>query len=145
MLRTVRNATVLGLGLSASAIIGWLLLRESKRSKDTSTVTIRSQAGNGPTEAMQPIVLPREALEATADEQAGYVPRAGADDFTHIRGIGPRFAEALYQCGITTFAALASETPDSLAEKLAPYVTIRPQRIRDFDWIGQAKARAASA
>lgn len=145
MLRTVRNATVLGLGLSASAIIGWLLLRESKRSKDTSTVTIRSQAGNGPAETMQPIVLPREALEATAEEQAGYVPRAGADDFTQIRGIGPRFAEALYRCGITTFAALASETPDSLAEKLAPYVAIRPQRIRDFDWIGQAKARAASA
>lgn len=150
MYKAVRNATVLGLGLSASALIGWLFLRESKRRQDTQTVTIKSQVGGSQAEDMPPIVLPREALEDSAsalDEEGGGETGPlsdSADDFTVIRGIGPRFAQALRDGGIMTFSALAGETPESLAERMAPYASVRPQRIRDFDWIGQAKVYATA-
>lgn len=150
MYKAVRNATVLGLGLSASALIGWLFLRESKRRQDTQTVTIKSQVGGSQAEDMPPIVLPREALEDSAsalDEESGGETGPlsdSADDFTVIRGIGPRFAQALRDGGIMTFSALAGETPESLAERMAPYASVRPQRIRDFDWIGQAKVYATA-
>lgn len=132
----------MGLGLGVSALVGWLFLRESKRKEDARTVTIKSQVGGGPSDEMQPIVLPREALEESAQEPEAVELPEGVDDFTRIRGIGPRFAQALRDGGISTFAALARETPDSLAELMAPYAAVRPQRIRDFDWIGQAKALA---
>lgn len=144
MYKAVRNATVLGLGLSASALIGWLFLRESKRKQDLPTVTIRSQSG-GQADEMPPIILPREALDASDDEDDHLSATGGADgadDFTQIRGIGPRFSQALHAAGITTYATLARETPDSLAERMAPHATVRAQRIREFDWIGQAKALA---
>lgn len=148
MYKAVRNATILGLGLSASALIGWLFLRESKRKQDAQTITIKSQIGGGQAEDMPPIVLPREALDASASEldeasesEAESLP-GGADDFTLIRGVGPRFAQALRDGGITSFAALARETPESLAERMAPHASVRAQRIRDFDWIGQARAHA---
>jgi len=141
MQKTVRNATILGLGLSASALIGWLFLRESKRKQLPPVLTVRSQVGSAGDE-MPPIVLPREALDADTDAHETAPPPDGADDFTQLRGIGPRFARALTAGGITTYAALARETPESLAERMAPYATVRAQRIRDFDWIGQAKARA---
>ena len=40
--------------------------------------------------------------------------------------------------GITRFAQLAKETPEGLAERLAPMINVRAQRIRNNDWIGQA-------
>lgn len=144
MIKKAWSAAVLGLGLGVSAVVGWLILRESKRKEDARTVTVKSQVGGAP-EEMQPIVLPREALEERAEEPEAAEAPEGGDDFTRIRGIGPRFAQALRDAGITTFAALARETPDSLAELMAPYVAVRPQRIRDFDWIGQAKAHAQAS
>lgn len=144
MIKKAWSAAVLGLGLGVSAVVGWLILRESKRKEDARTVTVKSQVGGAP-EEMQPIVLPREALEERAEEPEAAEAPEGVDDFTRIRGIGPRFAQALRDAGITTFAALARETPDSLAELMAPYVAVRPQRIRDFDWIGQAKAHARAS
>lgn len=141
MMKKAWSAAVLGLGLGVSAIVGWLILRESKRKEDTRTVTVKSQVG-GTSDEMQPIVLPREALEESPEEAEAPEAPESADDFTQIRGIGPRFAQALRDAGITTFAALARETPDTLAELMAPYAAVRPQRIRDFDWIGQAKALA---
>lgn len=141
MIKKAWSAAILGLGLGASAIVGWLFLRESRRKEDAHTVTVKSQVGGAP-EEMQPIVLPREALEESAEETDALDLPVGADDFTRIRGIGPRFAQALRDGGITSYEALAKETPDSLAERMAPYALVRPQRIRDFDWIGQAKTLA---
>lgn len=145
MMKKAWSAAVLGLGLGASAIVGWLFLRESRRKEDARTVTVKSQVGGSSTDEMQPIVLPREALDESAEETEALDLPEGADDFTQIRGIGPRFAQALRDGGITTFDALARETPDSLAELMAPYVAVRPQRIRDFDWIGQAKTLAQAS
>lgn len=139
MYKTARNLTVLGVGLVTSAVVGWLLLRESKRQDVDGTVTVKSQRHLGEPDDME-IVLPLDAIDdeensivLTGVEQTGH-----EDDLTQINDIGPRFAEALKASGITQFSQLAQQTPEALAERLAGYVTVRAQRIRDKNWIGQA-------
>jgi predicted flap endonuclease-1-like 5' DNA nuclease len=130
MHKTARNLTVLGLGLSVSAIVGWLLLKESKREKESAGITVKSRSRNTDLDDMPPIVLPMEDWESGEE--------TGEDDLTQINDIGPRFAAALRAVGVTRFEQLARQTPEALAAQLAPHAAIRPQRIRDRDWIGQA-------
>jgi predicted flap endonuclease-1-like 5' DNA nuclease len=141
MHKTARNLTALGLGLSVSAIVGWLLLRESKRGRELPIITIKSRSHDASLEDMPPIVLPLDALEGSDEEPVA--DQAGDDDLTQINDIGPRFAAALRVVGITRFDQLAAQTPEALAELLTPHVTVRPQRIHDKNWIGQAAQKAA--
>jgi predicted flap endonuclease-1-like 5' DNA nuclease len=135
MHKTARNLTALGFGLGVSAVVGWLLLRESKRGKKLPAITVKSRRHDAGSDDMPPIVLPLEALENPE--------KLAEDDLTQIKDIGPRFAAALRAIGITRLEQLASQTPESLAEQLTPHITVRPQRIRDRDWIGQAAQRVA--
>lgn len=137
MYKTVRNLTILGVGLGASAVVGWLLLRENKRQDSETTITVKSQRHTSDMDEAPQIVLPLDALDAE-DQSAAEDTDKQVDDLTQINDIGPRFAEALAAIGITRFADLAQQDPDILAERLAEYVTVRAQRIRDKDWIGQA-------
>jgi predicted flap endonuclease-1-like 5' DNA nuclease len=140
-MKTARNMTVLGIGLAISAVVGWLLLKESRRAKEVTRLTIKSQIRSPEPEDFPHIVLPLEALEGSEDT----VPAADVeDDLTKINDIGPRFAQALATIGITRYAQLAAQTPEALAAWLAPYVNVRAQRIRDKDWIGQAARLAGS-
>ncbi len=143
MFKTVRNLAVLGAGLSASAIVGWLLLRDKKRDPNGAATIIKSYADESA--AVAQIVLPREVLDDVDDAapEDGSAAPAG-DDFTQIKGIGPRYAAALHTVGITHYAQLAKQNPDDLAARLAAHVTVTAQRIRERDWIGQA-ARLAQA
>jgi hypothetical protein len=143
MHKTARNLTALGLGLSVSAIVGWLLLRESKRGRELPIITVKSRSHDAGLDDMPPIVLPLDALEGSDEETAIGAKQTGDDDLTQIKDIGPRFAAALRAIGITRFDQLAAQTPETLAELLTPHVTVRPQRIDDNDWIGQAAQKAA--
>ncbi len=139
MRHTARNLTLLGLGLGVSSVIGWLLFRETRRGRLASRDTSQSSLSEGSLEIPQ-IVLPMQP--PASDEVVISSKRrdiAANDDLTRIRDIGPKFAEALKAAGITRFEQLTQETPDTLAGKLAPFVNVRPQRIRDNDWIGQAE------
>ena len=141
MYKIARTLTILGTGLSISAVVGWLLLRERKREHDAAHGAIRSQYQPPEVTSMPEIVLPMEALE----EQPGIeddLANIDADDLTIINDIGPRFFEALKKIGITRFSQLAEQTPEQLATQLAPYVTIRAHRIQTRDWIGQASRLA---
>jgi predicted flap endonuclease-1-like 5' DNA nuclease len=140
-MKTARNLTILGIGLSASAIVGWLLLKESKReSQGETAITVKSVVSSTDSAENSQIILPLDDLDAkdSPDESPN------ADDLTVIKDIGPRFAAALHQIGITSFGHLAKQHPEQLAEQLAPHVSIRAQRIRDKDWIGQATKLAQS-
>jgi predicted flap endonuclease-1-like 5' DNA nuclease len=134
MYKTVRNLTVFSLGLGVSAIVGWLLLKESKRDQEAASVTVRSQSRTVEPDEIPQIVLPMEPIPETDAGQQ--------DDFTTINGIGPRFAEALHAIGISRFAELAEQDPDDLANRLAAHATVRASRIRDNDWIGQERSLA---
>lgn len=145
--KTVRNLTVFSLGLAVSAVVGWLLLKESKRDQDATSVTIRSQSRASAPDEMPQIVLPMEPVSGEEPARPAATAAPGTlqpDDLTLITGIGPRFAEALHAIGISRFAQLAEQDPDELADRLAAHVTIRAARIRDNDWIGQARNRAQS-
>jgi len=74
--------------------------------------------------------------QAPPDEE----PSVVADDLTAIRGIGPIMQEQLYAVGISTFAQLARETPDTLLQLLD--TTVRPAYLED--WIEQARRMSAS-
>ncbi len=138
MFKTARNLIALGIGLGTSAVVGWLLLKESKRQQEESEVTVSSRRRSPEPEASAAIKLPPEALE----EAALTANDAEPDDFTQINGIGPRYAQALVEAGITRFEQLAAQTPETLAELLAPYARVRAERINDNDWIGQASQLA---
>lgn len=140
MYKTIRNLTVLGVGLSVSGVVGWLLFKETQRDRQPSAVRVRSQVR--PPEPQEPaeIRLPMESLDAEPEPPA-LLPAEG-DDLTRIVDIGPRFAEALQKIGITSYKQLAAQTPADLAERLSDHVVVRAQRIRDKDWIGQAKRLA---
>lgn len=144
MVKTVRNLTVLGIGLGASAIVGWLLLRESKRQDADGSLIVKSQRRPIEPDTVHHIevpLTPPDEFDAHVDTDAGDV----ADDLTQISDIGPRFAHALELIGVTRFAQLAAETPESLADRLVEHVTVRAQRIRDKDWIGQAARLARTS
>ncbi len=140
MYKTVKHLTIFGIGLGASAVVGWLFLRE-KRSGRSITGEVRNvDESNSSQTPIPEIVLPLDAI----DDKEPAPPDRTPDDLTRIKDIGPRFAEALRRAGISTFSELAQETPESLAERMSPYVSVRPQRIRDKDWIGQANALSLS-
>jgi hypothetical protein len=66
------------------------------------------------------------------------------DDLGTINGIGPKYAEALYQVGIRHFADLARYSPEALSAALAEKTDAKvpPERIEANDWIGQANVLA---
>lgn len=137
MYKTARNLGVLGFGLSVSALVGWLLLRENKRSKETSGMSTKQQGDLVEQLDLPEIVLPLETLDN--DDSINSV-----DDLTLINGIGPRYADALHAAGIVSFKDLAKLTPEALAERLSPYVSVRPERIRSSAWVEQAAQFAKS-
>lgn len=147
MRHTTRNLIVLGLGLGVSTLVGWLLFRE-RRGK-----WFEGRAGHAlPDSAaleMPQIVLPirPSVTEEVVISSKSSAPAASdsGDDLTRVKDIGPKFANALRAIGITHFSQLAEQSPDELASKLMPFVKVRPQRIRDNDWIGQAKDLAKNA
>jgi predicted flap endonuclease-1-like 5' DNA nuclease len=79
----------------------------------------------------------RASPEGTSDDPSS----AHSDDLRRIRGIGPRFARALQDHGVHTFAQIAAWTEediDTMAERLG----IRPQRIRRDGWVQSARKLA---
>lgn len=65
-------------------------------------------------------------------------PRTRQDDLAQITGIGARIEAKLKQAGIRTFAQLGRMS----VEKLAAISGYSTDRIRQNDWVGQAKALA---
>jgi predicted flap endonuclease-1-like 5' DNA nuclease len=138
MHNTARNLSALGLGLSISALVGWLLLRENKRVRELSAITVKSRSRDTELDEVPAIPLPMEPIE----ERDPVASTSAEDDLTQIDGIGRTFADALHAIGIRRFEQLAKQTPDDLAGRLAQHTTVTAQRIRNKDWIGQAQRLA---
>jgi NADH-quinone oxidoreductase subunit E len=65
-------------------------------------------------------------------------------DLRRIKGIGPKFAQALAAAGLVD-AALIADWSDADIARAASLVGVRPERIVRDDWIGQARALRASS
>ncbi len=129
------------IGVALSIIIRWWLL-EWMREKEEPEHAVRIPSRH-PAEINIPV--PLQAEEAAEQPSAEPSP-AAADDLTRIDGIGPKYAEGLRALGITSFAQLARQEPDTLAAQLKQQgLRIVGDSIRNKDWIGQAKRLAAEA
>jgi len=95
--------------------------------KETKTKSKRSRrGGKKKSGGAAPAAKKTEAASATAD------------DLTKVEGIGPKVAEALKAGGVTTFAALAAATPDSLVDLIS---SVAGGHVPDT-WPQQAKLAA---
>lgn len=85
-----------------------------------------------------------EANATAAKAAASPAPSApvSGDDLTELKGVGQKVARALRAAGITQFKQIASWT-DSDIEEIAPKIKTAAGRIRNGDWVGQAKLRAS--
>jgi predicted flap endonuclease-1-like 5' DNA nuclease len=102
----------------------------------------REERPAAPPAPAKPAAPPKPAASPTAPAFKAAPPTATSaqpDALIDIKGIGLVALERLNELGIVTFAQLAAETPESLAEKMGGRTTA--ERIAREDWIGQAKAR----
>lgn len=99
-----------------------------------------------PEPAPEPIPLADEPIAAAAPLDASPaslaasepVPAApGADELTRMKGVGPKLAERLNALGITSFAQIATLTPEE-AEALDAQLGTFQGRIHRDRWIEQA-------
>ena len=65
------------------------------------------------------------------------------DDFKVFPGIGPGVENRLHAAGILTYQQLADISPEDLARVLSDLVGFSVERIKQQDWIGQARQKAA--
>ena len=79
------------------------------------------------------------ALESELSEALDWSAPAPADDLTKIRGIGPKFAQALQAMGVTTFAAMAAWSEADVA-RVAAALKIPANRIVKSGWIESARS-----
>jgi hypothetical protein len=72
-------------------------------------------------------------------------PSLALDDFKKINGIGNAMEKRLHTADIHTYAQLGSGRPEELARILDGMVGLSVERIREQDWIGQARRLAEAS
>lgn len=77
--------------------------------------------------------------EADRNDIYGSRTRPAADDLKQIKGIGPKIEELLHLHGITRFDQIAA-WDDAEIEHYAALIGPLGTRIRNEDWVGQARA-----
>lgn len=83
------------------------------------------------------------ALESELADALAWAPTP-SDDLTRIRGIGPKFAGALRELGVTTFAQMAAWGPEDVS-RIADQLKIPANRIVKAGWVESAKALAKAS
>jgi hypothetical protein len=63
------------------------------------------------------------------------------DDFTLVKGIGPKANDCLHERDIHTFAQLAAMSPEQIAALVSDVPGTSAKRIARDDWIGQARQK----
>ena len=96
--------------------------------------------------SLRPAMLELEAarkriteLEARVVELSTSKPR---DDLRRIKGIGPKFEQALRDAGVSTFEQIASWSDADIAE-IAAKIGARVDRIERDEWVAKARALLA--
>ena len=126
-----RQVVLLVLSVATSFLVGWLLIE-------------RNQAGQIRLSLRRPTLpkglLPQNFLAEAEPTQSLRLPDDNSvpmDDLTIIDGIGQSYARVLNEMGVKTFAELAQRDPGEIARQSRGRISA--QRIRNQDWIGQAR------
>jgi predicted flap endonuclease-1-like 5' DNA nuclease len=126
------------------AIGGWLL-RPTPKDAAAPSQPSSTPNGEGSIKQFKPAPsAPKAAARLRADSEAAKTKEIPVvvDNLLDIKGIGPTFVKRLNELGITSFAQLAQENPEDLAEKMGGRVTA--DRIAREQWLEQAKAKVAN-
>lgn len=91
----------------------------------------------------KPATKVEKPAPAAASKNAGAEPASAADDFTRIRGIGPRTADKLVAAGIRSFADFAALSGDALTE-IADAIGVGASKIKSSGWQKSARRLAKS-
>lgn len=95
---------------------------------------------------LERMVLERDALveqlQALDLQRQRELAETAADNLTHVRGIGPRYAAALVAAGVTRIDQIAAWT-DVEIETVAAKLGIPERRIRSARWVEHACALVA--
>jgi len=120
--------------------------RKKGHRQEQTTIRITDISMGGKSLASGSAAAPKSskpAAKASGDGeiQQLFTPPAGdGDDLTKISGVGPVLVEKLNKMGITTFAQVATFTPEDVA-KVDEALSFKG-RIDREDWIAQAKTLA---
>ena len=121
------------LGVLALAVLLWLWSQREGKADEAGTA--ESLADEAEDLAKRTIVRHADIEAETASAGAAY------DDLTRINGVGAVFQTALYQAGVTSYAALADVSLDELEALLEAAGRSRPGRLET--WPRQASFAAA--
>jgi predicted flap endonuclease-1-like 5' DNA nuclease len=132
------------------AVIAIVLLRPRQRVQLTDTTPVRPHmAKSAPAEGRG---LTGEAAAATSDLTGAIIEapvhreldggREPADDFTRMKGVGPRLAESLHGLGFNRFEQLATLTPteiERLDERLGAFKgrLVRDRVVEQADYLSR--------
>lgn len=120
--------------LLIGVLIGWWFSSFQEFESEENESPSSPKSPNAPTP-------PKVEKEKKAPAKpTGKSSSSAKDDLTELHGIGPSLAKELNSIGIHTFAQLAEQDPDELAEKLGGSGLVRTRIQRD-EWIQQAQKR----
>ena len=126
--------------------IGSWLLRPQQREDSSASASNATPNGRAEIKTLkrQTQTAPRAAARLRSEKDTAKTKEIPVvvDNLLDIKGIGPTFVNRLNDLGITSFAQLAQENPQDLAEKMGGRITA--ERITREDWIGQAKTLMSS-
>jgi len=137
-----RQMVLLVLSVAASLLVGWLLVERNQ----TGQIRLSLRLPALPPSLMESLqgLLPQNFLGEPQPSASLNLPEDNSvpmDDLTIIDGIGKSYARLLYEMGVTTFAELAERDPGEIARQSRGRISA--QRIRNQDWIGQARQLSA--
>jgi len=135
---TIKITAILPEGVDAKK-----LKKADKKTKSEETVVIKDEAPKAKKAAPKAAEAPKAKAEKPAAEKKAPAKAAdtgAADDLTKLKGVGPAYAKKLNEAGITSFAQLASLTPEGVTE-LEEKLNASGRVERD-GWIEQAKELA---
>lgn len=146
------NLWLIILAVAVVLVLAWLLLRPRQRVTLSDSTPLRPHMQNpNPKPEAEGRGLAGEAAAATSDV-AGEILKAPVhralagdvtrDEFTRMKGVGPKFAEALHGLGYDRFeqlSRLTSEELDRLDGQLGPFRgrLQRDRVIEQADYLGR--------
>jgi predicted flap endonuclease-1-like 5' DNA nuclease len=141
------------IALVALAVLAWIISRPTRRARvideDGAPGLVRDvlEEGAAPAPRNQALIDAPRGIEPQPVPEPVPVPVAApapgsADDLTRIKGLGPKIAALLGEFGITTFAQIASWSPEEI-ERIDAKLGRFAGRIERDQWVEQAKLLAA--
>lgn len=140
LLQTYWPAIVIA--LVVGLVIAWYVFNASRKTRVTGTLHDVLDEGAAPANRNSALIDSAPAATVEASPKSAASPaRAGGDDLTRIKGLGPKLAATLRDLGVSSFGQIAG-WDDTEIERVDAQLGRFQGRIRRDDWVGQARLLA---